>query len=382
MRWLRFLGGVWVFTALGCGWSQPNLSAQQPSGPPSSAGVSPSRTAPARNPIQPASLSRSAGAEPAELEGRVTARVMARVNGHPILVEEVENAAWSVLAEQGSQVPRDQWPAVKARIMAQALDSLIDREVVLQDAAARVPPRVMEKVRETARKEIDDKLRRRREQLQIKSDEEFRALLAKMGQSVEEIRRQEERNFIFTEYMRSRIRPKIEAIDRDQLLEYYTKHLEEFERPETVTWQHIFIAAQNFPDRAAARRHAEAIRAQAQAVTRDEEFAALAEKYSDGPSKYRKGLGEGTQRGRINADLEPLIFRLQPGQTGPIVETPQGFHIVRLIAHEPAGRVPFEKACLEIRKKLQGEIADAEFKRIIKELRSQAYIENVVAERK
>jgi parvulin-like peptidyl-prolyl isomerase len=192
------------------------------------------------------------------------------------------------------------------------------------------------------------------------------------------MRRQFERSYVAMEYVRSLIKTKIDAIDRTDLLEYYRKNPKEFDRPETVKWQHIFLDVDRFPNPTAARAKAESLLAQVQSLKRDEDFAALAEEHSHGPSRYRKGEGEGTRRGQIRPpEVEQLVWSLKPGQAGPIVETSRGFHIVRVIEHQPGGRVPFEVACPDIRRKLQNQMGQDEYKRLVKELRAKAHIEGV-----
>jgi parvulin-like peptidyl-prolyl isomerase len=95
------------------------------------------------------------------------------------------------------------------------------------------------------------------------------------------------------------------------------------------------------------------------------------------PSRLRKGEGEGNERGQIRpADVEETLFKLGGSQLGPLIETPHGFHIVRVSEHTPGGKTSFEVACPDIKKRLQNKMGQAEYKRIIEELRAKAHIEN------
>jgi peptidyl-prolyl cis-trans isomerase SurA len=307
------------------------------------------------------------------------ARVMARVNGQPILVEEVRGIAADYLMMIQQQAPEAQRAQLEAEVLSKALNEMIDRELLIQDAEKRVPKRQLQEVEKIADKEFDSDLRKRKFKAGIKSDEEFRIRLEKQGQSLNEMRRQFRRDFVSIEFLKNLIMDQINSIGRAEMLEFYNKNAKEFEKKESVVWQYIFIDADRFPTQLAARKHAEGVLAKVQSIRRNEEFEALALAYSNEPAKdYRKGAGEGSARGEIRpADVEDVVFRLPPGQSY-LMDTPRGFHIVRVVDHQPGGKRPFEQVSLQIRDTLRNRIFAEERKRIIEELRSKATIEILV----
>jgi parvulin-like peptidyl-prolyl isomerase len=376
MRGRIFVGLTFSLTLMGCGWERPSLAAP-PAGavrPQSPYPGSPPRTPP----IQPVARPRAAdGAGPSP--GVVTASIVARVNGQPILREELMNAASWRLEETKPRVPPAQWEEVEQKILEAEMEDLINRELLWQDATNRIKAKGIEKVREFAQKDFEAQLRRQKEQLKLKTDEELRDYLEKQGRSLEEMRRQFERSFLAMEYVRSMVKEKLELIDREAMLEYYQSNPKEFNKPERVVWQHLFIDIDRIPKPYQGREYAEMVWGKLKALKRTEEFAPLCEEFSHGPSRYRNGEGEGNERGQIRpAELEDLVFQLKPGQVGPIVEASNGFHMVRVAEYTPGGKVSFENACGEIKKKLQNQIGQTEYKRMIKELRDKAHIENLL----
>ena len=103
----------------------------------------------------------------------IAARVLARVNGQPILLQEVENAASLKLEYIRPQVPEDQWPNIRGEVLDSQLKEVIDNEVILQEANARVRPSAIQSVMDYGNKEFDKKLRSLREHLQVRSDVEL-----------------------------------------------------------------------------------------------------------------------------------------------------------------------------------------------------------------
>src|SRR5262249_48540431 len=180
----------------------------------------------------------------------------------------------------------------------------------------------------------------------LKTDEELQELLRNSGLSLETIRRQWTRQFMATEYLRSRIGPFIDKISREQMLEYYEKHPEEFKIDDAVEWQDIFISA-NTPrqpkrDRAGARKLAEELVAR---VRSGADFVALGKENEDGDSRLRSGVGIGRNRGEVQpAVIEPYLFRMPEGEVGPVVEVANGYHVIRLVKREYEGKRPFDEA--------------------------------------
>jgi hypothetical protein len=138
--------------------------------------------------------------------GQVIATVVARVNGQPILREELMNAASWRLEEAMPRVPPNQWAEIEEKILQAELEDLINRELLWQDATNRIKAKGIEKVREFAQKDFESQLKRQKEQLGLKTDEELRDYLYKQGRSLEEMRRQFERSFLAMEYVRSMVK--------------------------------------------------------------------------------------------------------------------------------------------------------------------------------
>lgn len=95
-----------------------------------------------------------------------------------------------------------------------------------------------------------------------------------------------------------------------------------------------------------------------------EDFTALAKKYSEGPSRKNGGdLGFFTRRSMVKPFAD-AVFSMKPGTVSGIVETPFGYHIIKLEEVRPARVRPLEEVRDEIVAGLKREkAAGSTFKR-------------------
>jgi parvulin-like peptidyl-prolyl isomerase len=267
-------------------------------------------------------------------------------------------------------------------MMKPVLQQMVEREMIMQDAIARIPPRAMDQVRQSAQREIESQINKRKQQLGLRTDEELQVYLSKQGLSLESLKRQVERGMIADEYLRSRMSQKIQAIDREQLLEYYRNNSKLFELPE-ITWQYIFISniagarhlgAGESPNIERSHQHAIRIFELAQKCQTKEDFQKLAESHTDGP--VANGDGEGGRRGEIRPrEIEEYLYRMQPGQVGATeAANGRGYHIFRVLTKNAKGRKNFEEACPEIRRKIQNEIYSSEREKFLRELKVKTFV--------
>jgi len=149
---------------------------------------------------------------------------------------------------------------------------------------------------------------------------------------------------------------RVEVKD-DEVAEYYALHKDDkFTEPEQVRARHILVktAADAGADaKAAARKKAEELLAKVKAGA---DFAALAKERSEDAGSAANGgdLGLFT-RGRMTPAFEEAAFALQGGGLSDVVETPFGFHVIKVEEHRPGGAKPLETVHDEIADTLKRE---------------------------
>ena len=142
-----------------------------------------------------------------------------------------------------------------------------------------------------------------------------------------------------------------------QMQAYYQEHVEDrFTDPAEVRARHILVKVDPGADEAAkskARAEADDLLKQVRAGG---DFEALAKAHSKDPGSAAKGGDLGFfPRGRMVPTFDAAAFALEPGQVSELVETPFGFHIIKVEEKKAGGVRPFEAVREQIEKELTAE---------------------------
>lgn len=253
----------------------------------------------------------------------------------------------------------------------QILRKTIERELILDEMYTKLKKankqNVIDEIKDLATQSTDRQLRAFKNDTGAKSDDEFAALLRTQGLTVQVIRRQMERQFMAEQYLGSALKERARRPGLAEVRDYYDRHPEEFKTPDRVRWQHLFVAVKNYPNPQAAYNQ---IAALAQQANSGADFAALSMKYDEGFAKQQKGFGTGEKRGEVQpADLEDTVWSLKPGQVSGVLQTPTGYHLVKVVERDFAGVRPFDTAVQnKVRDKLTRAQMEVEYNKLIDEL--------------
>lgn len=301
--------------------------------------------------------------------------VMAQGFGPAATVNGVEISRMKVEAQVNQQVNARglgsggiTQPGTYRKIQLEVIDQLIVQELLWQEAQRR------DFVVSDA--DVDERL----QELKSSFDTELAFLFKiKEGGFTEATYRENIREQRSAQRMVSDgIEPSIEITDED-VAEFYAANMERMTVPERVRARHILINLQAADDdgaRALAQDKIEAIQKEIEAGAN---FAMLAMQQSEGPSANQGGDLGFFGHGQMVPAFEAVAFALQPGEISDIVETPFGFHIIRLEEREEGRVVPVEEASERIRPYLTQQRLEATVEKLIEELQAGAEIENAFA---
>jgi peptidyl-prolyl cis-trans isomerase SurA len=266
--------------------------------------------------------------------------VVAMVNGRPITQAELDkNYEWQF--GRATDRPQPEKPSEDQRSMQkmELLRSMIEAEIMLQRA---------EKLGLIA---VDADVEAKFNELKAPyTKEEFDKQLTARRMSVDDLKSQLRRDLSIQKLINKEISAHINITDAD-ITEFYNANKASFNLPEPQ--MHIStILVTPIPDanvrnlkNSKAQSESEAvekIRMIEAQIKKGADFAMVAQNYSEDPNTAPNGgdLGfiQESALEKASMELRRLVMSMQPGQVSPVIRTPEGFRLFKLVSREPAGQ--------------------------------------------
>lgn len=158
-------------------------------------------------------------------------------------------------------------------------------------------------------------------------------------------------------------------IGEDEIGRRYAEHPAECASPETVTLRQILVGTPNVARDVRRRVHKD-----------PKNFDVLARTTSRAPEAAAGGLMGTFARGQLPAELEQPAFVLGPGQTSEVIETPLGFHVLKVDARQAAREASFEECKERLRATLIRQKSDQEVRQFVAGLLARAKVNHEAAQ--
>lgn len=290
----------------------------------------------------------------------------ARVNGEEISEFRLERYFAEFLEDQGRAVGNIRSPKAYKQLRQKALDALIDKELLWQEALKRgvviSDADVQRQVDQTRQA--------------IGGTEVFARRLQDAGfdeaSFSEYTRRELAAQQIFAELVQAGGTP-----DEKQVRAFYEEHRGDMSRPEEIQARHILIKVPQGADAAtveAARLRLVEMRAK---ISQSEDFASVAKAGSEDASAKEGGDLGYFPRGRMLPEFEAAAFALTPGAVSEPVRTPLGWHLIYLQNHLEAADVSETQGLEMVRAYLARQQQAQARLQVLAQLRSNNRIERI-----
>jgi peptidyl-prolyl cis-trans isomerase SurA len=288
----------------------------------------------------------------------VVNRIIATVDGDPITVHEVQQyRAVAANSQGGGSGDLTESQALEALIT----DKLLEKEV-------------HDKKIEVKSEDIDHYVDQVKARNRI-DNYRFEAALAAQGMTLQGYRERIKTELQKSQLVNKEIRGRV-SVPPDEVERYYESNREEFKTGERVTLRDIFFRVEpldNDREVDRIRRKAEEVR---QLAVAGRSFDELARQFSEGPGVDKGGLLGTFARGELEAELEPTVFALTPGQLSDVLRVDRGFHILRVDKIEPPGYRSLDEARDQIREALYQKAVEQRFQDwLSKDLRERHSVE-------
>ncbi|HSA59740.1 MAG TPA: peptidyl-prolyl cis-trans isomerase [bacterium] len=257
--------------------------------------------------------------------------VVATVDGEPILAEDLQR----VLAEQaddyGPDVLAD--PEGKTVVKKTLLNGLIQEKVLLQTAREKgisLTPEEQEKLSAEAQSGY--------------REGEFEKILEEKKVRREDWAKRRENKKIIDKLIEQEVTAPLKPTERE-IEDYYKKYRSVFRLPDRIRCRHIVT---NKKDKA------EKIRS---LLEKGENFASVAQKYSESPDRENGGDLGYVSRGQYPEIFEQACFTLATGQTSDVIQSEYGYHIFRVTDKQPSRQQPLPEVSAEVERRIKEEKA-------------------------
>jgi peptidyl-prolyl cis-trans isomerase C len=246
----------------------------------------------------------------------------------------------------------------------QILDSLIDRELLLQQAKSlkmAVPPQ-----------QVDTQMQQLIQR--FPSQEAFEQALTAQNFTLDAVKKDVESQLLRQQLVKKEVLEKVNVSARD-VQTFYDQHKDKYVEEEQVHARHILIRV---PQEVSAENETKLKGKAEDALKRaqqGEDFAALAKEVSDDGSKENGGDLGFFPRGRMVAGFEEAAFNLQPGQMSGIVRTQFGYHVIKVEERKASRALTFDEAKAQVKEDLTREQTYERYQQYVAGLRSKAKVE-------
>lgn len=291
--------------------------------------------------------------------------VAARVNGEEISEFRLERYFAEYLEDQGRALGSIRNPKAYKQLRQKALDALIDRELLWQEALKRgvvISDATVQSQVEQTRQAIGgaEKFARRLEDAGF--DEAGFA---------EYTRRELAAQQVFAELTR------MAEPDEKQVRAFYEEHRGEMTRPEAVQARHILIKVPQGADAATVEAARLRLVEMQVKISQGADFADVARAGSEDASASEGGNLGYFPRGRMLPEFEAAAFALAPGEVSEPVRTPLGWHLIGLQNHLEAADVSEQQGLERVRAYLARQQQAEVRLQVLAQLRSRNRIERI-----
>ncbi|GAC1450042.1 MAG: peptidylprolyl isomerase [Desulfuromonadaceae bacterium] len=291
--------------------------------------------------------------------------VLARVNGTAITRAEVDRAIRIFLAQ--NRVSHDLSPEALKQAEEAALEQLIATRLLYQTGL------------KLELKDLDKQIvaRINLEKTKFATPVAYDAVLKTNNFTEQDTQEIVRNDIVVTNLVDKEIISKIDVSEAD-VKKYYSQNQEKFTKPENVRLSHILIGVApqaTAEEKQTAREKAVSIRNK---ILAGADFATLAKAESSCISKEHGGDLGAFEKEEMIPEFEKAAELLKNGEISQVVETQDGYHILKLVEKNSAAVVAFDETKVKIESFLKQIKTQQAIKDYVANLRKMAKIEMTV----
>jgi peptidyl-prolyl cis-trans isomerase SurA len=290
--------------------------------------------------------------------------IVARVNNDIILKSELVDAERNLRNELAQRLQGPQLDQAVLENTKHLLRNLIDTALLLQQA---------KEMGLNADLEVIKNMEQLRQEHKFATLEALEKAIVDQGVPVEEFKQNIRTSYLRQQVVGREVYPKI-IITQEEVHNFYDTNKQSFDKPAGVQVREILVATEG---KSAAE--IEELRKKADdalaAVKRGDDFAEVAQKYSDAPTAASGGDLGFFEKGQLSNQLEDALAKLQKGQVSEVLTMPYGFLILKVEDKHEGGILTFEIARTQIENTLWQQRVEGKIREYLTRLRMDGFVE-------
>jgi peptidyl-prolyl cis-trans isomerase SurA len=315
------------------------------------------------------------------MQAQILERVLVKVNGDIITQTELEEKQTAAIRARigGGELKPD--IATNTEELKKAMDEVTPQLLVEAIDELLLLQMGKEKGYHLSDEQFNSWLQNLRKEQNLQDDQKFNAALKQEGMTVDDLRKNVEKQFMVGQVQRDEVGSKL-SITEEEARQYYLTHKDEFVQPATVTLREILLevpttskggqATVNVGKDDEVAQQAAAVRAR---IVGGEDFAKVAAEVSAAASKSNGGLIGPINLAEVSPSLQQLIAKMKPGDVTEPLRVTSGFQILKLETLKPAAPQPFESVRDLVADKVHDARQQVEVRKFLARMRGQAIIE-------
>ncbi len=293
-------------------------------------------------------------------------KIVAVVNDDIVTQSELDRNLAPVFHEYKSRYQGEVFIEKMTKARAQILNQMIEDKLVLQEAKAKNVPVSEEEVN---RKLADFQKR-------FRAEKDMQLFLDSQGLTLTKLRDRYRDMIIIQKIQGAEVRSRV-IVSPLEAKRHYDEHVKDFTSPEAFHVLTITIRkpAENEKTKAPLVDHRGKLEELRSDIMKGTISFGDAAKQSSEDTHAEEGGDMGLlSKGQFIPQLEEAIFKLQPGEVTPVLETEIGYHIFKLIEKTPERVKSFDEARSSIEDIIYSEKSKTRFDEWMAQLRKNAYI--------
>ena len=301
-------------------------------------------------------------------------RVIAIVGGEPIFVGDMLFEANQIIEAKIPQAPESAKRIQRKKLLTLLTKKFVDQKLLFVDAMGQLPSEasIDDLVRQASEVFNEQVLPSMIKSSGVKDVTQFDANLRAQGSSLRQVRLTWAKDQLARQFVQQNMKSE-QTVTHQEMLDDYLSNKEKYAIRARSKWEQIMVRFDKHKSRNAAQKKLAEL---GNRVINGASLKEIAKKHSDGFRASQGGQHDWTGKGAlVLKEIDKAIFDLPIGKLSEIIESRDGFHIIRVIERNEASYTPFTEAQLDIKKRIKNDKLNAAFEKHLESVKERIPVE-------